>query len=253
MTLLPQITWKCTNCGYTYTAEKPAEECPSCHEKMRVRGRELLYARLRRPRPGRPSGLGRSSMKALGIYGSPRKKGNTDILLDAALEAAAEAGAEVERIYCRRLKISGCIACGGCDETGVCVVDDGMSQVYLLLKEADAIILSAPIYFYGVPAQCKALIDRSQACWSARVLAKTTPQARKSHDSGIGYLIAVGATKGQRMFDCIELTAKYFFDALDMEFEPGLLLAGTEAKGEVAQDQESMQAARRLGRQAAGL
>ncbi len=187
-------------------------------------------------------------MIILGIYGSPRKGGNSDVLLDATLEAAREAGAEVETIYCRDLKMSGCLECGGCDKTGECVVDDGMQAVYPLLKEAEAIVLSAPVFFYGVPAQCKALIDRSQACWSERLLKKLTPKERKTYESGTGYLIAVGATKGPRMFDCMDLTARYFFDALDMEYEPGLMLKGIEARNEAKDDAQVMEQAGELGR-----
>ncbi|MEW5913186.1 MAG: flavodoxin family protein [Thermodesulfobacteriota bacterium] len=190
-------------------------------------------------------------MTVLGIYGSPRKGGNSDMLLDALLAAAGAAGAQTERIYCRRLNISGCLECGGCDETGCCVVEDDMQQVYPLFRAAQAIVLSAPVFFYGLPAQCKALVDRSQACWSARLLSKTTPEQRKHHDAGRGYLIAVGATKGPRMFDCMELTARYFFDALDMSYEPGLLIRGLEAKGAAADSPEVMEQARQLGRRIA--
>ncbi|MCF8031615.1 MAG: flavodoxin family protein [Desulfarculaceae bacterium] len=187
-------------------------------------------------------------MLLLGIYGSPRKGGNTDLLLDAALDEAQAAGAEVERVYCRRLKMSGCIACGGCDETGMCVLDDGMQAIYPYMQLAGAVLLSSPVYFYGPPAQAKALIDRSQACWSARMLKKTTPEQRKSFDSGQGYMIAVGATKGKRMFECMELTARYFYDALDMTYQGGLLVPGVEAKGQVAGDQDILAQARDLGR-----
>ncbi|MFH1491579.1 MAG: flavodoxin family protein, partial [Pseudomonadota bacterium] len=72
-------------------------------------------------------------MKVLGIYGSPRKKGNTDQLLDRALEGAEAEGAEVTRVYARDLKMSGCIECGGCDKTGQCVVKDDMQTVYPLM------------------------------------------------------------------------------------------------------------------------
>ncbi len=191
-------------------------------------------------------------MLVLGIYGSPRKGGNTDLLLDAALAEARAAGARVEAVYCRRLKMSGCLGCGGCDETGQCVVDDDMQKVYPLLQQARAIVLSSPIYFYGLPAQCKALVDRSQACWSSRMLQKPTPEQRKTHDSGRGYLIAVGATKGQRMFQCMELTARYFYDALDMSYQGGLLVSGVEKKGQIAQDQPALERARALGRELAG-
>ncbi|MCB2188510.1 MAG: flavodoxin family protein [Deltaproteobacteria bacterium] len=186
-------------------------------------------------------------MKVLGIYGSPRKGGNTDFLLDEALAAAREAGATTETVYCRRLKVSGCLECGGCDQTGECVVKDQMQEVYPKLKEADAIILAAPIFFYAVPAQAKAVIDRSQACWSARLLRKPDKAARKSFDSGKGYLIAVGATRGQNLFQTVELEAKYFYDALDMSYEGGLFLRGVEKKASVAEDAQALADARELG------
>ena len=68
-------------------------------------------------------------MKVLGIYGSPRAGGNSDLLLDEALEAAAGAGAEVDRIRVRDLRISGCRECGGCEATGVCVQPDEMREI----------------------------------------------------------------------------------------------------------------------------
>lgn len=185
-------------------------------------------------------------MKVLGIYGSPRKGGNTDQLLDKALEGAESAGAEVSRVYARKLNMCGCIECGGCDETGKCVVKDDMQSVYPLLEESDVIILSSPIFFYGVTAQVKALIDRSQASWSKRMLEKT-PQERKTFDSGKGYLIAVGATRGENLFEGAILTARYFFDALDMSYEGGIFFRSLEKKSAVNETPETLQEAFNLG------
>ncbi len=189
-------------------------------------------------------------MKVLGIYGSPRKGGNSDLLLDAALKGAAEAGAEVKSVYCRKVTVGGCLNCGGCDKTGECVVNDDMQSIYPLLDEADAIILSIPMFFYGAPAQAKAVVDRCQARWSKRMLAKTKEQ-RKSYDSGRGYLIGVGATKGENLFVGVELMAKYFYDALDMTYEGGLLLRGLEGKGAVSDHPETLKQAHELGRKIA--
>jgi multimeric flavodoxin WrbA len=122
-------------------------------------------------------------MTVLGIYGSPRKGGNSDLLLDRVLEGAAAAGAEVERIVVRDLSIKGCQECGGCDKTGECVIDDGMTAVYPLLWETPVIILSSPVFFYGLPSQVKMLVDRSQALWSRRMLEKSG-EGRKHHDRG---------------------------------------------------------------------
>jgi len=185
-------------------------------------------------------------MKVVGIYGSPRKDGNTDLLLDKALEGAKSAGAEVTPIYARKLKMVGCLECGGCDKTGKCVVKDDMQDVYPLLESADIIFLASPIFFYGVSAQVKAIIDRTQAAWSKRMLEKT-PAERKHYDSGKGYFIATGATKGKNLFDGAEMVAKYFFDALDMSYEGGLFFRKIDAKGDIMEHQEALKEAFDLG------
>jgi multimeric flavodoxin WrbA len=185
-------------------------------------------------------------MIVLGIYGSPRKGGNTDQLLDKALEGARSAGAETKAIYTRDLKMCGCIECGGCDKTGKCVVEDDMQLVYPLLEEADVIFLASPIFFYGITAQAKALIDRSQALWSKRMLEKS-PQERKQYDSGRGYVIAVGATRGKNLFEGVQLTAKYFFDALDMSYDGGIFFRRLEKRTAVQESPETLQEAFNLG------
>ena len=184
---------------------------------------------------------------ALGIYGSPRKGGNTDQLLDKILEGAESCGAEIHKIYARDLSVSGCLECGGCDKTGKCVVKDDMDTVYPLLENADVIFLASPIFFYGVTAQVKAIMDRAQAMWSKRMLEKT-PEQRKSYDSGSGYLIAVGATRGKNLFECAQLGGRYFFDALDMTYEGGLLYREIEKKSDIGERPETLKEAYELGR-----
>jgi multimeric flavodoxin WrbA len=189
-------------------------------------------------------------MKVLGIYGSPRKGGNTDQLLDKVLEGAQSAGAEVKRIFVRDLNLCGCIECGGCDKTGECVVKDDMQQVYPLLDWAQVIFLASPIFFYGVTAQAKALIDRSQAHWSRRLLEKTSEE-RQLRNRGSGYLITVGATRGKNLFEGAILTAKYFFDALDMSYEGGIFFRSLEKRNAVKENPETLQEAFTLGLKAA--
>jgi multimeric flavodoxin WrbA len=188
-------------------------------------------------------------VKVLGIYGSPRKRGNSDLLLDKALEGARSEGAQVSMIYARGLNMEGCRECGGCDETGKCVVEDDMQRIYPQLMKADVIILASPIFFYGLTAQVKALIDRCQAMWNKRRLEKKG-ESLKTYDSGKGYLIALGATKGERLFEGVELTAKYFFDALDMSYEGGLFFKGIEGKTDILNHPEALEQAFDLGRKA---
>lgn len=188
-------------------------------------------------------------MKVLGIYGSPRKGGNSDQLLDRALEGARSAGAEILRVYTRELKMGGCVECGGCEKTGKCVVEDDMQGVYPLLQEADVIILASPIFFYGVTAQLKALIDRAQAMWAKKMLEKS-PEEERVPGRRSGYLIAVGATRGKNLFEGAQWTAKYFFDALDMNYGGGIFFRRLEKKTAVQENPETLQEAFTLGRKA---
>lgn len=185
--------------------------------------------------------------RVLGIYSSPRKAGNTDQILDKALEGALTAGAEVSKIYARDLSVSGCLECGGCAKTGRCVVRDDMDSVYPMLESAAIIFLGSPIFFYALPAQVKALIDRAQALWSKRMLEKP-PEKRKHYDSGKGYLIAAGATRGKNLFEGVQLEARYFFDALDMSYEGGLFFRGLEKSTAIQQRSEFLEEAFSLGK-----
>ena len=186
-------------------------------------------------------------MKVLGIYGSPRKGGNSDILLTEALKGAESAGASASSIRVCDYKIAGCIECGGCDNTGVCIQKDDMHKIYPQLQEADIIILASPMFFYGIPSQTKALIDRCQAMWCKRRLEKSINE-RKSYSSGTGYLIGVGATKGSNLFEGAKLVAKYWYDALDMNFADGMYVWSVDEKGAINNRPDALQEAFALGK-----
>jgi len=171
------------------------------------------------------------------------------MLLDETLKGAVSAGCEVSSIRCCDLNLTGCLECGGCNDTGECVVDDDMQSVYPRLLEARIIFLASPMFFYGITSQAKAVIDRCQAMWCRRMLNKT-PQERKIFDAGQGYLISVGATKGANLFEGAHLVAKYFFDALDMSYEGGIFLKSVDAKGEIAKHPDALKQAFELGRDA---
>jgi multimeric flavodoxin WrbA len=99
-------------------------------------------------------------MKVLGIMGSPRVGGNSDILLEQALAGARDAGGETEKIVLSKKKISGCLDCGKCNEAGVCAIKDDMKEIQQKILEADTIIHSAPVYFWAMTSQMKAYLDR---------------------------------------------------------------------------------------------
>jgi len=186
-------------------------------------------------------------MKVLGLFGSPRRGGNTEILLEEALKGAEKEGAEIERLYLSDLKITPCTECHGCDETGNCVILDDMQKIYPKLLEADVIILASPIFFYGVTAWAKILIDRSQALWAKKYLVND-PFMGKRGKRRKGFFISVGATKGQKVFEGAILTVKYFFDVLNTEYTGELLYRGVDGKGEILKHPEALEQAREAGR-----
>lgn len=186
-------------------------------------------------------------MKILGIMGSPRIGGNTDLLLDAALDGARSQGAEVEKIVVDRLNISPCREYYGCLKDGNCVIRDDMDILYPKLLEADGIIVASPMFFYGLTSQIKALIDRSQALWARRhVLKQDLPGAGRK-----GAFIAVGATKGERLFDGSVLTVKYFFKTVGVEYTGELLVHGVDQVGDIEKHPSALEDALKLGRRLA--
>ncbi len=186
-------------------------------------------------------------MKVLGIFGSPRRGGNTDILLEETLKGAEKEGAEVDRIYLSDYAITPCKECHGCDQTGQCVILDDMQKIYPRLLEADIIILASPIFFYGVTAWAKALIDRSQALWAKKYLLKD-PSLGKEGKKRKGFFISVGATKGQKVFEGAILTAKYFFDTFNAEYAGELVFREVDGKGDILKHPEALQQAFDAGR-----
>ncbi|MBM3237452.1 flavodoxin family protein [Candidatus Poribacteria bacterium] len=187
-------------------------------------------------------------MKVLGIAGSPRRGGNTDLLLDEALRGAKEAGAEVEKIYARDYKITPCIECNSCFKLGRCVIEDEMQKVYPKLLEADRIIFASPMFFMGITGWAKALVDRCQALWAKKYVLKepVVEPERKSQRKGI--FISVGGTKGKSLFDGAIRTMKIFFDAIDVTYSGELLYRSIDDKGEIKEHPTALQEAYEAGR-----
>ena len=98
--------------------------------------------------------------RVLGIVGSPRKKGNTNAMVDAILQGAATKGAGVEIVHLSKQKIKSCKACDACREKGKCRHDDDMEELLELMKESDVWVFGTPVYFWGPTGQMKTFIDR---------------------------------------------------------------------------------------------
>ncbi len=186
--------------------------------------------------------------KILAIYGSPRRRGNTAVLLEQAVQGARDAGAEVEEFVLRDLRISPCLEIYGCKKDGRCVIQDDFQILYDKLLACRALMLASPIFFYTVSAHTKLFMDRCQSLWVKKYwLDKVpfgSPQAKRR-----GLFIAAGATRGKKLFDGVLLTVKYFFDTLDMELWRSLLYRGLDFEGDVLQHPEYLEEARLAGRQ----
>lgn len=184
-------------------------------------------------------------MKVIGILGSPRREGNTEILLDEALRGASDHGGLCEKIVLRDLKITPCLEIYKCAEDGVCAIQDDMQPLFPKIVHAERLIIASPVFFYGVTGLAKAMIDRCQSFWAKKYILKlpVSPIADRK-----GAFISVGATQGKKLFDGVKLTVKYFFDAIDVKYSDELLVRGADEKGEVRNQPEALEASYDLGR-----
>jgi multimeric flavodoxin WrbA len=186
-------------------------------------------------------------MKVLGLFGSPRKGGNTDLLLEEALKGAEAEGAETERLRLSDFDITPCRECLACYDQGKCIILDDMQKIYPKLLEADIIILASPVFFYGVTAWAKALIDRCQALWARKYILKD-PYLGKEGKRRQGFLISVGGTKGEKVFDGAILTTRYFFDVLNADYVGELVFKQIDAKGDILKHPDALHEAYEAGR-----
>jgi multimeric flavodoxin WrbA/protein-tyrosine-phosphatase len=172
-------------------------------------------------------------MLILGLQGSPRKGGNSDTFMAAFMDRAARAGATVRTIQAARSGVVPCKGCGYCEKHGTCVIiDDPMStEVFGLIRKADLIVAASPVYFYGVSAQLKVLIDRCQTLWSRKYIFRLQDPLAATRK---GLLFSVAASQGRQLFDGVRLTANYFFDAINASPTVSLTYRGIEAKGAIS-------------------
>ncbi len=170
-------------------------------------------------------------MRILALRATPRKRGNSLILLETFLDCAPS-GAEVELVNLYGVDIKPCVACGACASSH-CVIEDDMGKLYPLLEEADVLVVSTPIYFYGPPAPLKAFMDRCQPWWY-----RHPPVSKR------GVLMAVGASGGENLFLPIRLMAKVWMRTLGASLEVELLFRGLEHEGEVLERPEILEEVR---------
>ena len=184
-------------------------------------------------------------MRVLGIAGSPRRGGNTDLLLAEVLSGAASRGAEVRTVVLSKLKIAPCQHCDACLEAGRCRIDDDMQMVYREMEAADRVVLASPIQFMGVTAQAKAMIDRCQALWARKYVLKIPPLGDRRERKGL--FVSVGGRKVADLFAPALVTVRAFFRVLDITYAGELVFSGIDEKGAIARHPDALSQAFRAG------
>jgi len=170
-------------------------------------------------------------MFVLGLQGSPRKKSNTEFLLSLFMAEAQKYGAQTHIVDVCRKHIEPCKEFTTCEKKGFCPIEDDMGpEIYPLLRKADVVVPASPVFFYNVTAQLKALIDRSQTLWARNYRLKLTDPNRRMRR---GFMLCQGATKGKNLFLGVDLTAKYFFDAVGAQYSGSLYYWQIEHRGDM--------------------
>ncbi|MDI6889989.1 MAG: flavodoxin family protein [Thermodesulfovibrionales bacterium] len=185
-------------------------------------------------------------MKIIAFLGSPRKNGNTELLLKEAIKGIKNSGFKVRVFNLNRMNISPCQNCGGCEHTGLCIFEDDMAQIYNAIREADRIILASPIFFLGVSAQAKIMVDRCQCFWYEKYLLKKPipegPYGRR------GLLLLVGGQKKEIGIHCAEATVKAFFRTISVSEHKTLRFLGVDSKGAIVNHPTALSEAYKAGK-----
>ena len=185
-------------------------------------------------------------MKIIAFQGSPRREGNTDLLFREALSAARKSEDEIVIFPLNDMSIRPCQNCGGCEQTGTCVMTDDMDRIYPAIREADRVVVASPIFFFGLSAQMKAMIDRCQAIWSEKYLLKRNIPAGPAGRKGL--LLLVGGMKKETGVECGNATATAFFRSISVPEHEVLSYLGVDKKGAILDHPTAMKDAFEAGK-----
>ncbi|MGA2191954.1 MAG: flavodoxin family protein [Nitrospirota bacterium] len=188
-------------------------------------------------------------MKVLGFSGSPRVNGNTELLLKELLRGASDAGADTEMVQVRKVRFDPCISCNRCFATGRCEVEDEFQPIYDKIIEADHIVLASPIYFMGLTAWAKALVDRCQCFWAKKYVLKEPVPNYKGNLERRGIFISTAGSNVKQAFDGAVFTVKFFFDAIGVVPYKNLLYHNVDEKGAIKDHPTALKEAYETGRE----
>jgi multimeric flavodoxin WrbA len=183
----------------------------------------------------------------LGVGGSPREGGNSDLLLREMLTGVVEQGVDAEAVHLRELSFQGCIGCEKCRKTGVCTgLKDELAPVYGRLLAAQGLILVSPTHNYNVTAWMKAFIDRLYCYYE---FDDCRPRGWSSRLAGQRRKAVIGAICEQSETSDLGFTLEAMrrpLEALGYELVGELTVLGVFDAGAVGEKREVMTKARDL-------
>ena len=190
-------------------------------------------------------------IKILAFAGSPRRHGNSEILLDWVLASMSEdQDIRIEKIALTEADINPCRGCNACETLNKCVQRDGMDIFHDKIIEADCIILSSPIYCMGLAAQVKALVDRAQVFRSRKYVLKlpVVPPERKG--KRLGVFLSTAGQNWNYVFDAAIPSVKCFYHVIDIRDADirYLMINGVDEKGAIEHHPSAKADATNLGR-----
>lgn len=184
------------------------------------------------------------TIKVLGISGSPRRGGNSEVLLDRCLESAKKKGAETEKFVLNTMKFVPCQECTVITKDGRCKIKDDMQKIYPAVEQADAIIVASPVFFGSLSAQSKMMIDRFQCQWLGLYFFKTYVIPKKKR----GAFLCVEGTDRKDFFDNAKSIIKNFFVTVGASYKYELLCSLVDEKGAINNHPDCIKRAEEIGR-----
>ncbi|HPA07424.1 MAG TPA: flavodoxin family protein [Methanoregulaceae archaeon] len=162
-------------------------------------------------------------VRVLGISGSPHRHGNTETLLDAFLEGAANAGGSDEKIILKDLDYTPCRGCNVCHKEGECIVKDDAIPLLEQVLSVDCLAVASPIYSMGITAELKGLIDRAQYIWARKFILKSLYFTDKQIRRHKGIFISTAGLSWDNVFDAAFPAITAFFNTMGFEYYDNII------------------------------
>ena len=177
------------------------------------------------------------------IAGSPRRHGNSELLLDALVRGVEAAGGRTVKLVAAEADARPCRGCNACSKTGDCIQRDGMDAVYAELDKAEAVVVASPVFFATVPGVLKIVFDRFQPYWARRhVLGEPAPEHKRP-----GAVLIVGGGGDPFGTGCAITAIRSAFAVLGVSAETVFECVGVDAAGDINQHPEALTRAEQIG------